>query len=165
MEPFEYTIRKATNKDRFGVARLILRTFKPFDSFLSLEFVADSILNHGFDEDDLVMLVDGNRVGFHSLCESNICHAWLEDEAAYYEGKKGLHGALFCIHPDFQRIGLGSKFIQFERGYFKDKYDYIWGGANDKLNNLSFWKKNRDFIKESSSFKTQKTGSTSVLNL
>lgn len=162
----EYLIRKAEEKDKFGVARLILKTFESF-SFLSLGFVAESILIHGFDENDLVMIIDGNVVGYHSLVEKNIYDSELEDDdlISFYKDKKGLNGLVFCIHPKFQKKGLGSKFIQFERTYFKGKYDYIWGGANDKLNNSNFWKKNRDFIKESSSFNKHKTGLTSILNL
>lgn len=163
----EYIIRKSKEKDKFGVARLILKTFEPFKSFLSLEFIAEAILKHGFNENDLVMIIDKNVVGYHSLVESNIYESELEDELLFdfYKNKKGLNGLVFCIHPNYQNKGLGSKFIQFEREYFKGKYDYIWGGANDKLNNFHFWKKNRDFIKESSSFNKYKTGLTSIQNI
>jgi len=158
----KYIIRKATEKDKFGVARLIFKSFENtfYDPYIS----AMSIFSNGFSEDDLVMIIDGNRVGYHRFIVEELNYDGLHINQKYKE-KKGINGHLFCIHPKFQRMGLGSKFIQFEREYFKGKYDYIWGSADVRLNNSSFWKKNRDLLVEDKNKEGEIISITSIQNI
>lgn len=158
-------IRKASVEDKFGVARLIIRSFESFEDFVPSRLIASSVLEHGFNENDLVMTVDGNMIGYHFLSEDSISCFDAEELADEYKDMKGLRGFVFCIHPGFQRMGLGSRFMGFERIHFRGKYDYIWGGADDRLNNIDFWKKNRDLTKESSSYNNKTRGSVSILKL
>lgn len=160
----EYIIRKASEEDKFGVARLILKSFENtfYDPYIS----AMTIFYNGFGEDDLVMIVNGNRVGYHKLIKENLNDSLLEKkEFEFYKEKKGINGYLFCIHPNFHKMGLGSNFIQFEKNYFKEKYDYIWGEADKRLNNLYFWLKNRDLLVENKNDAEEIISITSIQNL
>lgn len=160
----EYIIRKANKEDKFGVARLILKSFENtfYDPYIS----AMSIFYNGFGEDDLVVIVNGNRVGYHKFVKENLSPSFLKKkEFEFYKEKKGINGCLFCIHPDFQRKGLGSKLIQFEKKYFKGKYDYIWGEADTRLNNSKFWLINRDLLIENKNELGKAINITTIQNL
>jgi hypothetical protein len=160
----EYTIRKASEKDKFGVARLILKSFE--NTFYDPYILAMTIFYNGFGEDDLVMIVNGNRVGYHKFIKENLNDSFLDKKnPKLYKNKTGVNGCLFCIHPDFRKMGLGSKFIQFEKNFFKKKYDYIWGAADIKLNNSCFWSKNRDFLIENKNKEGEIISITSIQNL
>lgn len=46
-------------------------------------------------------------------------------------------------------MGYGSALINFEKGFFKGKYNYISGSHDGRLENIEFWKKHRDILKTS----------------
>ena len=160
----EYIIRESSEEDKFGVARLILKSLE--NTFYDPYILAMTIFYNGFGEDDLVMIVNGNRVGYHKIIKENLNDSLLEKkEFEFYKEKKGINGYLFCIHPNFHKMGLGSKFIQFEKIYFKGKYDYIWGEADKRLNNYYFWLKNRDLLVENKNDAEEIISITSIQNL
>jgi len=93
------------------------------------------------------MIVNKKIIGIHSFSVSNL------GEEIFFENydiknKKGLEGVLFGIHPDFQKMGYGTKFLNFEKNFFNGYFDYIHGGSFSRLNNIYFWNKNREIIKE-----------------
>jgi GNAT superfamily N-acetyltransferase len=143
----DFEIRKPLFEERKQVAKLVREAFR--ESGLTLiDTVIYSIMRNQFEENDLIMIVDNKIIGYHQFEDSNICDGYSISNAEgftveNYERKRGLSGFVFCIHPDCQKKGYGSKFIQFEKEYFKGRYDYIWGASHPKLNNSGFWKKNR----------------------
>lgn len=152
----KFIIRKMLEGDRENVSNLIKETFDSFDNPFNSEGLT-FFSNYCDINEALIMDVEGEVVGCHLLSEYNLNEKGFDS----YKNKRGVHGFLFCIHPNFQRKGFGSKFIQFERKYFKGKYDYVWGEADSRLNNYEFWKKNRDII-----FETEKGKNfLSIMNL
>jgi GNAT superfamily N-acetyltransferase len=139
----KHIIRPMLEVDRENVSNLIRETFECFKDFLSPNGLV-CLSEYCYIDCNLIMEINGKIIGCHLMSEGKIN----ETEFKLYKEKKGMNGVLFCIHPNFQKKGLGSKFIQFEREYFKGRYDYIWGDADSRLNNYEFWKKNRDIIFE-----------------
>jgi GNAT superfamily N-acetyltransferase len=149
-----FIIRPMLEGDRERVSNLIKETFDSFDNPFDSEGLT-FFSNYCNIDKNLVMEVKGEIIACHIFSLDKLS----EKDIDSYQDKNGICGFLFCIHPNFQKKGLGSKFIQFEREHFKGRYDYIWGEADIRLNNYEFWKKNRDII-----FETEK-GFLSIMNL
>lgn len=139
----KFIIRPMLEGDREKVSNLIKETFDSFDNPFNSEGLT-FFSNYCNIEKNLVMEVKSEIIACHifSLDKLN------QKDIDSYQDKNGICGFLFCVHPNFQRKGLGKKFIQFEREHFKGRYDYIWGATDNRLKNYEFWKKNRDIIFE-----------------
>lgn len=151
----DFKIELATDADSDEIFDLIRISFNEFDFFYSDGLVA-LIEECGVGGNDVKLTVNEKIVGFHSLCKGKIeihencsfvTYDYLEDLSAYKD-KKGLEGIILCIHPDYRRKGYGSAMIKFEKEFFKDKFDYIFGGQDGRLENIDFWKKHRRVICE-----------------
>lgn len=156
----KFSIRHSKNEDKEEIAELIKESFSHHTDCFNPDGLTFFILDCENEKDDLVMEIDGRIIGCHLFTKSELDLNFLGEHKNFYKNKKGMCGFLFCIHPNYQRKGLGSKFIQFEREYFKGKYDYIWGEADKRLNNSGFWLNNRDII-----INKKEKGLTTIQNL
>lgn len=124
----------------------------------------------GICESSLKMTLDNKIIGFHDLSAGNIDlrdlkeHRFKEDMLSYNE-KSGLEGFVFVIHPDYQRKGYGSLFLEYEKSFFKGKYDYIFGACDIVLNNIEFWNKHRRVVCESLNDKKEVIGYDTLVDL
>lgn len=162
----DYKIELATNDDRQEMSKLIENIFKSY-TFLPLNMLIDSDLEYDMEEYSLKMTIDGIMIGIHVFFNNELdfrpqyCGE-LEEE---FGDKKGIQGFMFGIHPDFQKQGYGKAFIQFEREFFKGKFDYIWGNHDKRLNNIEFWKETRDVFFEKYDETDKDTRYTTVMKI
>ena len=59
---------------------------------------------------------------------------------------KGLQGIALAINPDLKGSGLGQSLKDWVKNL---NYDYIWGVADKKLENIENWKNTRELLAES----------------
>jgi len=144
-----YEIKPLLEEDMFEVYLLIKLTFK--DTFFNSKSLGKSIFYYGHSDLGLKMVIDNKIIGCHIIFDNKLYHIHYENFNIKKE-QKGIEGFLFCIHPDYQRKGYGSAFINFEKEYFKNKYEYIWGGQDGRLNNSGFWSKHRKVINDGTNF-------------
>lgn len=151
--------KEKDKKELSNLIRLIFNKYK----FLPIEFLVDCTEECSIGLYDIKLVENNKIIGFHFLHESkiriykdhSIKYKYKED-VSHLESKKGLEGFFMGIHPDFQRKGYGSALINFEKEYFKGKFDYIFGNQDARLNNINFWKKNRSVYCETFDAETGK---------
>ena len=99
-------------------------------TFFHSKSLGESLIDCGHSDLGLKMVVDNKIIGCHIIFDNKLYHIHYENFNIKKE-QKGIEGFLFCIHPDYQRKGYGSAFINFEKEYFKNKYEYIWVGKTE----------------------------------
>jgi GNAT superfamily N-acetyltransferase len=132
-------------KDMEEIGEMVKLCFDDVEH-ISGEHLGELIKDIGDSELAIKAVCKGKIVGYHLLYEkkgnfTNNEHTQLLINIDYFKDKIGLEGQLLCILPEFQKIGIGTAMLNFEKEFFKDKYYYIWGGFDEGLNNYGFWKK------------------------
>lgn len=130
-------IKRIEAGDKPEIIKLVKIIFEKFN-FLPLNFVTSLIEYAETNRNDLKIIENDKIIGFHLL-----------DEVKLKTGETFLEGFIMGIHPDFQRKGYGSALINFEKEFFKGKYDYISGSHDGRLENIEFWKRHREILKTS----------------
>lgn len=145
-----FKIEKLEETDREEIVNIMKIAFSKVINKVGLEIVV--IENNDFSEDDLKITLNGKIIGFHIFdkesINKNIHGNDIEfvDNIELYKGKTGLLGFAMCILTEYQKIGAGTTLLNYEREHFKGKYDYIWGGQEEELSNIEFWKKHRKIV-------------------
>ena len=59
---------------------------------------------------------------------------------------RGLQGIALAVNPELKGLGLGQSLKDWVKNL---NYDYIWGVADKKLENIENWKNTREILAES----------------
>jgi len=148
MEKFEIDFAK--REDKIKISQLIKLSLKKTE-ISSFDYVAGLIKEFGPSQYSLKMTLNKKIIGFHEFFDENINTRNIDEyefkeDVEKYQQKRGLRGYLFVIHPDYQKKGYGSAFIEYEKLLFKNKFDYIFGSCDIRFNNIEFWEKHRRII-------------------
>ena len=72
-----------------------------------------------------------------------------EETTIYIEQEiigRGLQGIALAVNPELKGLGLGQSLKDWVKNL---NYDYIWGVADKKLENIENWKNTREILAES----------------
>ena len=64
-----------------------------------------------------------------------------------YKNKEGLRSVFFGIDIKYQKMGIGSKMIEYVRENYK-QFDFLWGVQHKDISNLDFFLKRRKVVAE-----------------
>jgi hypothetical protein len=108
----------------------------------------------------IYLSLNGNIVGCYLLNEKSVqtfiddirsgrINDFPESETKIYLDNiqgRGLQGVALSIYPEFRNMGFGKMLKDW---VYNLSYDYIWGVADKKLENIDYWKSRRNIIAES----------------
>jgi len=103
---------------------------------------------------DITISVNDEIVGFYIFDIKSIFDYYTKENyhlnisKEEYINKKGIKGFFMGVLPEFQRMGLGAKMVEYVNETINKDFDYIWGGHFKILKNIDFWKKTRNIIGE-----------------
>jgi hypothetical protein len=64
-----------------------------------------------------------------------------------YKNKEGLRSVFFGVDIKYQKMGIGSKMIEYVRENYK-QFDFLWGVQHKDISNLDFFLKRRKVVAE-----------------